>query len=449
MSRIYLLSSNTSTDPYPVYPLGMATVASALVNRGHEVYQFDFLVSNKSIDQLHETLVDFNPDFVGISLRNIDAADSLSSDIWYLNEAKMLVERIREITAVPIIIGGSAFSIMPEEILEYLRADHGIAGEGERAFSSLIDFLKEGRSAPRILDGRDYPLSMGEMCFPLIEKELIRFYIERSGLMSIQTKRGCPHKCIYCTYPSLEGKQFRTREPRAVADHIERMKSRYNVDTFCFTDSVFNDTSENYLEVAEELLRQEIGIRWSAFFRPKEIGRKELKLLKRSGLYAMEVGTDASSDDTLRGLNKEFSFSDVIDFTRMSIDEEIPCCHFIIFGGPNETEETVKKGLENINELGNCLVVVFSGIRILPGTDLHTLTLQEGMITEKTPMLKPSYYFSPGIKPEIMNETIQKAFRGRRDRFFPPSKGQDRIKVMNRFGYQGILWDKLISFKKN
>ena len=449
MSRIYLLSSNTSMEPYAVYPLGMAIVAASLVNRGHQVHQFDFLVSGKSVSLLQKTLGDFNPDFVGISLRNIDTVDSFSSDIWYLRESKILIEKIREITTAPLILGGSAFSIMPEEILEYLGADYGIVGAGELAFPHLIEALMNGRSVARILDGRDASLAMGEMCSPLIEKELASFYVAQSGLLSSQTKRGCPHDCIYCTYPSLEGKQFRTREAGAVAEDIERMKSCYDVRTFCFTDSVFNDTSKKYLEVAEELLTRKIGIRWSAYFRPKEIGREELRLLKRSGLYAMEVGTDASSDATLEGLHKRFLFSDVVDFTRMCIEEEIPCCHFMIFGGPKETERTVEEGLKNINELGNCLVVVFSGIRILPGTSLCIQAIRDGIITEKTSMLKPVYYFSPNIEPKIMNERIETAFMGRRNRLFPPSKGQSRINVMNRFGFRGILWDRLISFAKN
>ena len=43
MSRIFLVSSNTTVDPYPVYPVGMAIIASALTRAGHEVRQFDFL----------------------------------------------------------------------------------------------------------------------------------------------------------------------------------------------------------------------------------------------------------------------------------------------------------------------------------------------------------------------------------------------------------------------
>ena len=48
-----------------------------------------------------------------------------------------------------------------------------------------------------------------------------------------------------------------------------------------------------------------------------------------------------------------------------------------------------------------------------------------------------------------MNERIEYSFHGRRDRLFPPSEAQFRMAAMNRFGYRGLMWDKLISFAKN
>jgi hypothetical protein len=46
-----------------------------------------------------------------------------------------------------------------------------------------------------------------------------------------------------------------------------------------------------------------------------------------------------------------------------------------------------------------------------------------------------------------MNEYVASAFHSRRDRIFPPSEGLIRMAIMNRFGYRGLLWNKLVSFK--
>lgn len=449
MSKVFLISSNTTTEPYPVYPLGMALVAAALVERGHEVRQFDWLVAGQSEQALHQALDEFSPDVISLSLRNIDNVDSFSSeDGWYLAEARRLVGLFRQASDSPVVVGGPAFSIMPEAILEYLRADHGVAGEGEKALCELVEGLAAGRSMPPLYGGGQDLLGTGEMFHPLLVKEFVDFYLDECGMANLQSKRGCPHACDYCTYPELEGNRFRFRDPAEVVDDAARLQRDFGVQSIFFTDSVFNDAAGHYLQVAEELIRRDLGISWSGFFRPQGLSGEGLALMKRSGLYAMELGTDAACDRTLDGLEKEFCFDDVLQVQRRAIAAEIPCAHFIMFGGPEETMETVREGLLNIERLESCVVFAFSGIRVLPGTPMHGRAIADGVVRQGDSLLKPVYYFSPGVECNAMNETITEAFRGRKDRIFPPSEGQVRMKVMNDFGFKGILWDKLISFNK-
>ena len=449
MSKFFLLSSNVSSKPYPVYPLGMAVVAAALSTAGHRVRQYDYLASGCSEIHLRESLKEFDPDFVGMSLRNIDNVDSFSAESeWYLAENRHLVDIIRQETAAPIVVGGSGFSILPEEILDYLTADYGVVGEGERALCDLVSDLEQGRTVPRIVNGNRSFLSGTDMVSPCWDADLVRYYSEHSGMVNLQTKRGCPHHCHYCSYPQLEGKRLRVKDPVKIVDEIQHLKQMMGVDAIFFTDSVFNDISGHYLDLAEELLLRNLNIYWYGFFRPQGMTCKDLRLLKRSGLKAMEVGTDAASNATLTGLNKQFDFEEVIQFNQVCLKEEIPTAHFIIFGGPDESFATVDEGLKNIQKLEKCVVFAFAGIRIHPATGLYDRALREGILGKKDSLLKPVYYFSPNLNLETMNAKIEKAFHGRRDRIFPPSEGLIRMAAMNRFGYQGLLWDKLISFKK-
>ena len=148
MSRIFLLSTNTMIEPYPVYPLGMAVVASALTSAGHTVRQFDLLTEDRSIQRLIEALLAFSPDFVGISMRNIDTVDTFTSEeSWAWQPDREIISRIKEITKVPVILGGSAFSIMPEEILNYVGGDYGIVGDGGKLFNHWIERVKQGKSS--------------------------------------------------------------------------------------------------------------------------------------------------------------------------------------------------------------------------------------------------------------------------------------------------------------
>ncbi|MHB8707497.1 MAG: cobalamin-dependent protein, partial [Desulfuromonadales bacterium] len=145
MSRVLLISSNTNTTPYAVYPLGMATVAGALAARGHSVRQFDCLAAGDAAASLYREIEAFRPEIVGISLRNIDDLDSCSdSSSWCLDKVRDLLVQIRGCCAAPVVVGGPAFSLMPARLLAYLGADYGIVGEGEAAFPTLVAALERG-----------------------------------------------------------------------------------------------------------------------------------------------------------------------------------------------------------------------------------------------------------------------------------------------------------------
>lgn len=447
MKRVLLISTNTSTEPYPVYPLGLAVIARALTAAGHRTEQFDCLAGGAGLEHLARAVARFDPDYVCLSLRNLDNCDSLSSTS-YPAVAKEVVTLVRAACAAPVIVGGSAFSILPEELLAYTGADYGIVGEGERLVCELIDGLSAGRAFPRVLRG-ERPLDGEEIGSALYAKELVDFYLRQSGLLNVQTKRGCPHGCLYCSYPMLEGNRYRCREPRRVVDDMERAKAEHGVEEFFITDSVFNDRDGHYLEVVREILRRKLEIRWSCYLRPEGVGRRELALMKEAGLRAVEVGTDAASDATLAALGKGFAFPDVLALNRACVAERLPCAHFVMFGGPGETMASVRQGLDNLESMEHSVVFAFSGIRILPGTPLLARAVEDGVHPAGAPLREPVYYLSPRVDLDEMNRQISDAFRRRRDRIFPPAEGQQRLAVLQRFGYRGLLWDTLIRFPED
>lgn len=447
MSRIFLLSSNLCTDPYPVYPLGMAVVSGALQAAGHQVLQYDCLVQ-RGAEQLRTAIADFVPELLSISLRNIDDVNSFSGEqAWYLRQVKGLVDEIRSGYAGPIVVGGPGLTLMPEAIVDFLEVDYAIVGEGERTLPELMATLAAGGVAPRIIRS-ERPLAGPDFAAPLFDPALVPFYLGESGMLNLQTKRGCAYRCGYCSYPLIEGRRFRVREPAQVVAELARLKREHGVAKIFFTDSVFNDPQGNYLLLAEELLRQGLDLCWSAFFRPQGLGRPELALLKRAGLYALELGPDAASDRTLAGINKGLTFAEVLEVNRACLDERLPAAHFVIFGGPGEDEASLAEGLDNLEQLGASVVFAFSGIRIHPDTPLQQRAIAEGVISAETSLLKPVYYFSPLLDHEKMEATIEERFAGQPNRIFPPSEGLKRMAVMKNFGYRGLLWDKLVRFPR-
>lgn len=450
MSRILLISSNTAVDPMPVYPLGMALVASALEQDGHRVRQVDPVAQDLDLQALAgKAINEFDPDLIGISIRNIDNVDSCTSqDNWYLASVKKLMAHIRSLTSTPVVIGGPAFSIMPEKIMSYTGADFGVVGEGEMVIRKLVRDIEQGTAVKGLLGPEKKLMETPDFISPKYDEAFVRSYFDDSGILNYQTKRGCPYRCNYCSYPLIEGRKIRYQEPGFVVENLLEIKSRFGVDSVFFTDSVYNDPNDRYLEIAYEMIRQKCGIRWAGYFRPEKISAENLDLLKRSGLYAMEVGSDAACDDTLEGLNKSFDFQTIIEMNESCGRAQIPCAHFFIFGGPNETRETVKRGLENIQRLENCVAFVFSGIRVLPGTGIHKIAVQQGVVSKLDDLLKPVYYISPDVDKDWMDASLVSAFKRRKDRYFPPEKGYMRMQAIKIFGFKGLLWDMAVKIQK-
>ncbi|WP_321491744.1 lipid biosynthesis B12-binding/radical SAM protein [uncultured Desulfobacter sp.] len=444
MAKIFLISANTTQEPLPVYPIGMALVDAALKAKGHETEQFDLLYDmEKGHVGLEQALRAFGPDIIGISIRNIDNVDSLSPDSWYLSGVKALIANIRQVQHAPIVIGGPAVSIMPETILTYCGADYCVAGEGEVAFNLLIDKILGNENPPRVMGPLTPRMTPEQFYSPSYQPRFTDYYFDASGMLNYQTKRGCPFGCNYCSYPLIEGKTIRHQEPEFVVENLKRLKSEFNVTSLFFSDSVFNDPQGRYLEVAEALARADLGVKWAAYFRPAHLSQKELALLKKAGLYAMEIGSDGACDTTLEGIGKTFDFSSILAINEACIQAEIPCAHFFMFGGPKETVQTVEEGLNNIELLRHTVVFVFSGIRILPKTGLADIAVNQGIITPGDNLLHPAFYVAPGLDKKKMDLRIEAAFQYRKDRFFPPEKGYIRMKTVKLFGFKGLLWDMI------
>lgn len=444
--KILLISSNTTVSPYPVYPLGISMIAGALTSAGYEVRQFDFLHQNSSMDSLIEEMKRFKPDLIGISIRNIDNVN-LMNEQYYIKDVKDIVRKIRKISDRKIILGGGGFSLLPELILKETGADYGIIGEGELLMVNFANNASKGIYPKEPLIGSKTWLKGNEIASAKYDDQLIEFYLQSGNIASIQTKRGCTHKCIYCSYPLLEGSNIRQRAPSSVVDDIELLVNKHKAQYIFFVDSVFNDNEGAYLSLLEEMIRRKINIPWTGFFKPKGLNDEIIKLMKKTGLIAVEFGSDAACDTTLRKLEKGFLFKDIVECNDLFVRHGIAISHYFMFGGPGETKETIIEGIENIKSLKQCVIFIFMGIRILPNTSLAQISLKEKILSSDNEMLEPVYYISPEIDKNYLEKTLTEAFANIRHCIFPPDTFDDRIRILHKLGYAGTLWDMLLHSK--
>ncbi|HYA14647.1 MAG TPA: cobalamin-dependent protein, partial [Syntrophales bacterium] len=209
--KVLLVSTNTVAEPHPSYPIGLDYVMNA-ISPPHQVKTVDM---NELGDgsALADVLSQFVPDVIGLSIRNIDNVDFANVQI-FIGQIRELISMIRMQSRGLIILGGSGFTIMPGELMTLLEADYGIIGEGER-LQLLLKALERnenisGLSGIVTKDSliefpKPWPQPFPRGVFP--NNSYTTFYLERGGILNLQTKRGCPFNCVYCTYPHIEGKR--------------------------------------------------------------------------------------------------------------------------------------------------------------------------------------------------------------------------------------------------
>src|SRR3990172_5506349 len=181
--RVLLVSANREHFPEPVFPLGTAYVASALLRGGARVRVFDAGVTPFPFRSLRRAIERFSPDVVGLSLRNVDNAAYPHSRCYLPGYVRIACE-IRASSRAALILGGSAFSIFPEELMRLLRAEGGATGDGEDGILRLL----RGEEGPILrgrLDGLD------SVIFPRGVESVFPGF-DRYRVIGVQTTRGCP-----------------------------------------------------------------------------------------------------------------------------------------------------------------------------------------------------------------------------------------------------------------
>ena len=444
--KLLLISANTTQSPYPVYPLGLDYIAGTMKPR-HEVTVLDMNVVGGP-ERLEVAIRDFDPDVIGLSIRNIDNVDTVATKS-FVQGYERIIRVIRGCTKAPIVLGGSGFSIFPGELMDLLDADFGVVGEGEY-LGPLLDILEKGAVVA------DLPGIMskgGSVRFPVPWSETVkrqirpadaqlRFYLERGGMLNLQTKRGCPFRCIYCTYPHIDGNRLRLNSPDDVAKEareLQEMGARY----LFITDSVFNADYTHSLAVADAFRRQGLSIPWGAFFAPTRSPDGYYKALAEAGLTHVEFGTETFCNSQLKKYGKPFDREDVLAAQGSAHRAGVHIAHYLLLGGPGEDAQTLEETLNHMEEIEKAVFFIFCGIRIFPHTRLCTLALEEGQLLPDQDLLAPVFYRSKGIGKEEIIAGIQKRARGRMNWVYGDGgeKSERILARLHAHGHPGPLWE--------
>ncbi len=407
--RILLLSANTERINMVTVPVGLGLVAAAARRAGHDVLFIDLLSAREPEIAVQEAVASHRPEVIGVSIRNIDD-QNMQEPHFLLEKTKVVVDACRKCSSAPVVLGGAGYSIFPTETLDYLGADFGVRGDGEDAFAALLGrldkkidpsdlpgvhaagtFADAGRAAVENLD-----------VAPLWDEALLACADPKDDALwlPVQSRRGCPNACSYCSTSRIQGRVIRCRSSHLVAEAVEQA-AKLGYRRIYFVDNSFNIPEPYALDLCKHLANLPQRVAWRCILYPQSVGEELVKVMAEAGCVEVSLGFESGAPAILREMNKRFSPDEVRRISGLLAAHGIRRFGFLLLGGPGETRETVEESLAFARSLGLDGLRITVGIRIYPGTPLARRALADRMIESERDLLRPRFYLAPGLAPWI------------------------------------------------
>lgn len=336
--------------------LSLLTVAGLFPNE----YELKF------IDEDHGEEIPFTADFELVFVTGMTQQ---------IVRAYEICEKFHEI-GVYTVIGGIHATIYPEEAMQH--ADTVLTGEGENTVRRFLKDYQNG-CAKKLYRSEEF-IELTKSPVPrydLLNPKLYKSY-------AIQTTRGCPRTCSYCTLPVMYGGKYRSKTVEQVLDEIHAIK-KVDQHPFIFfaDDNMFIDR-KNAIKLLKELEKEEIV--WGTqtdltVAQDPEI----LGLLKKAGCRWLFIGFENISEGSLELLDRKKFKADLSKHYSELIAKIHEAGVFIwgsfIFGTDDDNEQTFQNVLDFVveNSIYSCSFTILTP---LPGTELFEKMKKENRILD-------------------------------------------------------------------
>jgi radical SAM superfamily enzyme YgiQ (UPF0313 family) len=379
-------------------------VAAASRKAGHEVMLLDLMFEGEAESAIRKRIEDFRPAVIGISVRNVDD-QNMESPQFLLPPVRQVVATCRRLCDAPTVLGGAGYSIFPESALHYLGANMGVRGEGETVFAAVLERIARLESVSGLpgvyLPGqpppkRRFAANLDEL--PLPDPQLWIPSVSGSAefWVPVQSRRGCPMDCSFCSTSAIEGRSIRRRSPAVIARWIARAAAR-GFHNFHFVDNTFNLPPNYAKELCRKIVEMDLDLNIWCIAYPKWIDIELAQLMARAGCREVSLGFESGSNRILESFNKRFKTEEVRAASKVFADVGIQRRGFLMLGGPGETRESVEESFEFADSLNLDALKITAGLRIYPGTPLAATALAEELIAPGDDLLRPRFYLAPEL----------------------------------------------------
>ncbi len=315
--------------------LGTVLLGTILKRHGYDVRVYADAVTPPTMRELRQA------DLVGISTIASTAP-----------RAYQVSDELRE-HGVPVVLGGTHVTFMADEALDH--ADYVFRGEAELSIVGLVEAILSGRGLERVAglsfrsDGEVVHNAPAEAVRDLDDLPEPDFDLLAGGLKSawtmtivpVQTSRGCPHDCFFCSVTKMFGRKVRYRSPGRVLDELSGMDLRRS--HVFFYDDNFGASQGRLREILEGIISRGLRFDWSAQVRVDVARDEELvRLMRRSGCRLVYAGIESADPATLEAYHKGQTLEEIEHAIRAFHRNGIALHGMFVLGADTDTVESVR-----------------------------------------------------------------------------------------------------------
>ncbi len=392
------------------FPTGLAYIASALKNAGHEVVGLNLNNSTKYpskhlavVNELHSTIEKEKPDLIGLG--------GLCIDYAFIKDA---IEVARKCADTPIVMGGGIINNDKEFIFNLLKPDFCIWGEAEDVIVQLANALEKDK-CPRDVDNLAYwtesgavfnktnydycniddrafpdyePFGIQEMLddFSLSTRVLYSYARSHPRVMTINTARHCPFNCSFCIHRG--GPKYRARSVPNIMAEIKEFYEKYKFNILIMDDELFAVNKKRMKDFCNTLIKEKKKYGWDFgwMFQTHanaRLDRETLELAKKAGCYLFSYGMESASPQVLKSMNKKTDVSQYIEAIELAKEVGIAFSGNLLFGDPVEDDRTIHESLDFWAKYCQESNVFLALLEPYPGCKIFDYCMEKSIITDK------------------------------------------------------------------
>jgi len=344
-------------------PMGLGYIAAMLENNGVEVIIVDNYLE---LHDMQKEIEGFRPDIIGLYMHTPG---------YYV--ALDLIDEIKELTTVPLVVGGPHASLLAETIPE--KVDYIVQGEGEYVMLELC----RGADFPRLIDNRvaGRIKKLDEIPFPNYDHFFGKNYNwtfdlydeDASRVFTMHTSRSCPYRCTFCGVEAIWTRRYTCFSAEKIIEEIDAYVDKYQIDGIYFREDLFTANHTRLERVCDLLIERPYSIKWACEARADITDKKLLEKMYLSGCRGLYLGVESGNDQSLVKKQKDLDLSTMREFFKYSNEIGMPTYATFAMGTPGETEEEMAATERFIEEIKPTTYDKFAYLGLPMSQDYHTL----------------------------------------------------------------------------